>query len=42
MMTVARMLSRKGRRWGVHENNDGKEEVNNNDKTVVALGGGGR
>ena len=42
MMTVVRMLSCKGRQWGVYENDDGKEEVNNNDKTIVALGGGGR
>ncbi len=44
-MTVTRMLSRKGRWWGICDNDDGKEEVvevDNNNKTIVALGGGGR
>ena len=44
MMTVTRR-SHKGRRWGVHDNYDGEEEVvevDDNNKTVVALGGGGR
>ncbi len=47
MMTVAALLSCKGRRWGNHDNNDSKEEVvevevDNNNETVVVLGGGGR
>ncbi len=44
MMAVAR-LSRKGRWWGVRDNDDGKEEVvevDDNDEAVTALGGGGR
>ena len=42
---MTRMLSRKGRRWGICDDDDGKEEVvevDNNNKTIVALGGGGR
>ena len=45
MMTVTRMLSCKGSWWGVHDNDDGKEEVvevDVNDETIVASGGGGR
>ena len=45
MMTVTRMLSCKGRWWGVRDNNDGKEEgveVDDNDETIAASGGGGR
>jgi hypothetical protein len=46
-MTVAAMLSREGRQWGDCADNDGKEEVvevelDDNDETVAALGGGGR
>ena len=35
MMTAAAMLSRESRRWGDHDNDDGKEEVvevDDNDK----------
>ena len=45
MMTVAAMLSREGRRRGVHDNDDGEEEVvevEDSDETVAALGGSGR
>jgi hypothetical protein len=44
-MMAAAMLSRKGRRCGIHNNNDGKEkvvEVDDNDETVAASGGDGR
>ena len=44
-MTVAAMLSREGRRRGVHDNDDGEEEVvevEDSDETVAALGGSGR
>ncbi len=42
MMTVAAMLSREGRRRGVHDNDDGEEEVvevDDSDETIAALGG---
>ena len=45
MMTVAAMLSREGRRRGVHDKDDGEEEVvevDDSDETVAASGGGGR
>ncbi len=46
MMEVA-MLSHEGRRWGNRNDNDGEEEVvevevDDNNKTVAALGGGSR
>ena len=44
-MPVVAMLSCKGSWWGVHDNDDGKEEVvevDVNDETIVASGGGGR
>jgi hypothetical protein len=44
-MTAAAMLSRKGRRRGVCDNDDGEEEVvevDDSDETVTASGGGGR
>jgi hypothetical protein len=45
MMMAAAMLSRKSRLWGYHDNDDSKVEVvevDNNDETVVASGGGFR
>ena len=44
-MTAAAMLSRKGRWWGVRDNDDSEEEVvevDDSNKTAVASGGGGR
>jgi hypothetical protein len=41
MMTAAAMLSRKGRRRSVRDNDDGEEEgveVDDSDETVVASG----
>ena len=41
MMMVAGMLSRKGRRWGNRDDDDGKDEVvevDDNNETVVAAG----
>ncbi len=44
-MTAAAMLSCEGRWWGIHDNNDGEEEVvevDDSDKTVAVSRGGGR